>query len=589
VRESPGSGTIATIFGTVTKNRSLLLSISLHSLVAALVSTATPLPVPLLLDALYGERDYPLVVELVDRYGYGVPIVLVALFSMILRLILFYTSRKYTHESNRLSSESAYRLRKRVIDTLRRMTMQEYEKLERGGTVNRTFSDISNISSFVNNAVSTLPVSILQIVGSLVVLLFIDPLLTLFVFALNPVMLAMAIFLGRRASGYYRRQQEAYESFHGYMSELLDMFVQLRVGSAEKRFFGILDDRAMDIEKRAVEYSRISSNSSALSSLVSGYASDILRLSAVAVASMGGMSLGEMLAFIFYISFIVSPVQRVVLLLLHYRSIRPSVERLDELLGVDMEEDGREGIYDPFDGKDTVSVTMRNVSFSYGERRVLKSIDIEVGTGERVAVIGRSGSGKSTIAKIMAGLYEPETGEVLYGGVSSVEISRSAVRNSVALVLQETLFFDDTIRMNLTLGRDIDDARIEEALHMVAMDEFVFSLKDGLESGMGKNGIRLSGGERQRLAMARVILSEPKAVIFDESTSSLDIRTEKRLFERMESFFAGRTIVYISHKIATIRQAERIYIVEDGEIKAMGSYDELLSLSLLVDDFDDER
>jgi ATP-binding cassette subfamily C protein len=186
----------------------------------------------------------------------------------------------------------------------------------------------------------------------------------------------------------------------------------------------------------------------------------------------------------------------------------------------------------------------------------------------------------------MVGLYAPTGGEILYGDTPIEKIGLPVVRKNVALMLQESLFFNDTIRMNLTFSADITDEDIFDALRASHLEDFVKTLKDGLDSRIGENGIRLFGGQRQRLAIARLILSDPSIVIFDESTSALDNETEYRLYETLSEFLDGRTVVIIAHRTTTIRQAEYIYLIADGEIKHEGSYRELASLGLIREDFD---
>jgi len=186
----------------------------------------------------------------------------------------------------------------------------------------------------------------------------------------------------------------------------------------------------------------------------------------------------------------------------------------------------------------------------------------------------------------MVGFYPSHSGEILYGNVPIEQIGLPVVRENVALMLQQALFFNDTIRMNLTLSKEKSDEEIYEALKAAQLESFIRQLEDGLETPIGKNGIRLSGGQRQRLAIARLILSDPKIVIFDEATSALDNATEFHLYETLETFLKGRTTIVIAHRTTTIKQADYIYLIEEGRVKAEGTYAMLEETGHIKEDFD---
>jgi ATP-binding cassette subfamily C protein len=282
----------------------------------------------------------------------------------------------------------------------------------------------------------------------------------------------------------------------------------------------------------------------------------------------------------------VSPVQQLMNLVITLQSVRPAMDRLNTLLSMEHEPHYPHK-YDPFVHAVSTSVELKNIDFSYNaDTSILRNISLHASCGEKIALIGPSGGGKTTLAHLMVGFYPPKSGQILYGDVPIEQIGLPVVRENVALMLQQSLFFNDTIRMNLTLGKSIPEDEIIDALKSAQMDRFVLGLTDGLDTLIGKNGIRLSGGQRQRLSIARLILSNPKIVIFDEATSALDNDTEHRLYETLEPFLKGRTVIIIAHRTTTIKQADRIYLIEAGEIRAQGTYWELLRAGKIREDFD---
>ncbi len=190
--------------------------------------------------------------------------------------------------------------------------------------------------------------------------------------------------------------------------------------------------------------------------------------------------------------------------------------------------------------------------------------------------MGASGSGKTTLAQLIVGFYVPDRGEIRFNDVDVQEIGLDVVRRHVNLVLQSPKLFHDTIRFNITLGESVPEEKIWEALEMARMREAVEGFEKGLDTVVGREGIRLSGGQRQRIAIARMIVTDPKIAILDESTSALDVHTEAKLYEALEPFFAARTTIMIAHRLSTIRRADYIYVLENGRIVEKGTHEELL-------------
>jgi ATP-binding cassette subfamily C protein len=214
---------------------------------------------------------------------------------------------------------------------------------------------------------------------------------------------------------------------------------------------------------------------------------------------------------------------------------------------------------DPFENRKSASITLKDVSFSYdGKTEVLSKVNLEIKEGEKIAIVGETGSGKSTLAQILIGLYPISSGEVFYNGHEIKEVGYEKIRENVGFVLQAPLMFNNTLRFNLTLGRDYSDEVIYEALKVAQLFDFVDGLEIKLDTIVGKNGTKLSGGQRQRLSIARVLLDNPKVMIFDESTSSLDDETEKKLLEALDVYVKDKTVITIAHRASSIERADRV-------------------------------
>jgi ATP-binding cassette, subfamily C, bacterial len=270
------------------------------------------------------------------------------------------------------------------------------------------------------------------------------------------------------------------------------------------------------------------------------------------------------------------PVQEILAIQYAYNGARAALDRINRLMTIDLEPVFPHNA-NPFNGKTTVSLRLHRICFRYGDGpRVLNDISLDIRAGEKVALVGASGGGKTTLVQVILGLYPPDSGQVLFDNVPVSDIGMDVVRDNVATVLQHPALFNDSVRANLTLGRDIDERLLWQALDIAQLADVVRELEQGLDTLVGRNGIRLSGGQQQRLALARMVLSNPRVVILDEATSALDTTTESRLHAALQQFLKGRTTLIIAHRLSAVKQADRALVFEDGRIVEEGSHEELI-------------
>jgi len=224
-----------------------------------------------------------------------------------------------------------------------------------------------------------------------------------------------------------------------------------------------------------------------------------------------------------------------------------------------------------------LGIEVTNLSFAYNEGdNILNNVSLKIKPKQNIALVGASGSGKTTLGNILVGFYAHESGDIFYNGISSDEIDLRVIREHIYLILQNPKLFHDTLRFNLTLGKEHSDESIHKALEIAQLGSVIEKLEDGLDTMVGRDGIKLSGGQRQRVAIARMILADPSMVILDESTSALDIETESRLFANLAPFMAQKTFITIAHRLSTIKSADYIYVLEHGEIIDQGTPQELM-------------
>jgi ATP-binding cassette subfamily C protein len=278
-----------------------------------------------------------------------------------------------------------------------------------------------------------------------------------------------------------------------------------------------------------------------------------------------------------YLWFMMGPVQEILNIQYSWYAANGALGRVNSLLALKPAQDTGGG-QDPFAGQETVGLELAGVDFSYGDGdTILDSVDMCIASGEKVALVGASGGGKSTLVQALLGLYPPRAGAIRYAGVDVADIGWATVRDNVGVVLQHPVLFNASLRENLGLGREYPDAELWHALEIAQLQKFVADLPEGLDSMVGKNGVRLSGGQRQRLAIARMVLGRPKVVILDEATSALDSATERHLHEALSGFLQGRTTLIIAHRLSAVRQADRILVFENGRVVEEGDHDSLMT------------
>jgi ATP-binding cassette subfamily C protein len=272
-----------------------------------------------------------------------------------------------------------------------------------------------------------------------------------------------------------------------------------------------------------------------------------------------------------------TPVQELVNLQYSWFAAQGALGRINALIGL-QDEPAYPATRDPFGGRNTVGITLDHVSFAYAEsgETILDDVSLKLEPGEKVALVGASGGGKSTLVQALLGLYPVKAGQIIYGDAPVSEIGWETVREHVGVVLQHPVLFNDSVRANLTLGREASDAMLWQALDIAQLRDIVAALPHGLDTEVGRQGVRLSGGQRQRLAIARMIVANPRIVILDEATSALDSATERQLHQAMHAFLAGRTTLIIAHRLSAVREADRILVFENGRVVEDGDHDALI-------------
>jgi len=568
------------ILGIVREHKRDLIGAHIVAILAAVASVPIPLLMPLLVDEVLLHQPGMLVAWTNGHFpaawhGPVLYIGAVLALTLVLRLTALILGVWQGRSFTLIAKDVVFRMREQMLLRLSRIAMSEYETLGSGAVASHFVKDLDAVDNFIGASVSKFLVALLSIIGTAVVLLWMHWQLALFILLLNPAVIYFTTVLGKRVKDLKKRENSAFELFQQALTETLDAIQQIRAINRERYYIAQVIDRARGIRTHAAAFSWQSDAAGRLSFMVFLFGFDVFRAISMLMVVYSNLSIGQMMAVFGYLWFMMGPVQEILGIQYAFYAAKAALGRINRLLEL-KEEPHYPHLKDPFAGKHTVGVEVENVCFSYGDTPVLNGVSLAIRPGEKVALVGASGGGKSTLVQVILGLYPPTSGTVNFDGVPMTEIGMEVVRSHVATVLQHPALFNDTVRMNLTLGRELTDEQLWQALEVAQLADTVRELPCGIDTMVGRQGVRLSGGQRQRLAIARMVLSDPQVVILDEATSALDAETEAKLHDALRTFLKDRTTLIIAHRLSAVKQADRVYVFDGGQIIEEGVHDELI-------------
>ena len=472
-------------------------------------------------------------------------------------------------------------LRVRLFIHLQRLSIGFYSRNRTGVIISRITNDVEALDQLVEDGMATLIQSGLMLIGVVVILFVLDPHLALLTFLVLPL-LAVGAFVFRIASAdAYRLTREKIAAITGYLQETLSGIRVVRAFGQERAH--IRRFRELNDENRAANMTTVKLNAAyfpaveLLSALVTV---EILVIGGIEAIN-GHTSTGVVFAFIAALNNFFDPIQQLSQLYTTYQSGMAALDKIFDLL------DEQPDLADAPDAAPLPAIRgeirFDDVSFGYGTRDgdgdmwALRDVDLVIPPGQTVALVGETGAGKSTFAKLVSRFYDPTSGAVLVDGHDLRTVTAESLRSQMGIVPQEGFLFSGTIRENIAFGRpDATDEEIRAAARAVGADTFIEELEDGYDSQIGERGVQLSAGQRQLVAFARALVADPRILVLDEATSNVDVHTESLIEQGLRRLVAGRTAIVIAHRLSTIRHAGRILVLEHGQVVEDGTHDELL-------------
>ncbi len=565
MKRGPSGSSVKQAFTTIIWPRRKLIAVGLVLIIVSrLCALVVPASTKYLVDVVIRDGDTRQLWTLVSIVGAA---------TFLQATTGFLLTRLLSVEAQQLISQLRARVQKHVL----RLPIRVFDNTKSGVLVSRVMNDVEGVRNLVGTGLVQVVGGVLTSVIAFTILLNIDPVLTLL--SLIPLgafgLASMKTFRVLRPA--FRDRGALMADVTGRLTETLGGVRVIKGFNAERReeevFEAGVDRLFQNVKKTLTASAGITS----LATLLMGVASVIIMGYGGRQIILGEMTMGQFVSFTMFLALLVAPLMQMANIGTQLTEAFAGLDRMNELLSQPTEDDDPERTIElpPIDGH----VRFENVHFSYEEGKpVLKGVDFEAAPGTIIALVGSSGSGKSTIAGLAASFDTPDSGRLLIDGQDLSKVKLSTYRSQLGLVLQEDFLFDGSIRENILFADpDASEEMLLEAIRMAHVKEFVDRFDDGLETIIGERGVKLSGGQKQRVAIARALLADPRVLVLDEATSNLDTESEAYIQQSLGDLMAGRTSFVIAHRLTTIQKADLILVIEDGKIVERGRHEDLLA------------
>lgn len=475
-----------------------------------------------------------------------------------------------------ITQKLAYRMRREISEKIDRMPMKYFESRPYGDVLSRITNDVDTLGTGLNQSFTMIITSFATIIGTIVMMLTISPLMTLITFCILPV---SAVLLGtviKKSQSYFSTQQKYLGKINGMVEENYSGQLVIKAFNKEAETIEAFDETNEVLFKSAKKSQFLSGIMMPLMSFVGNLGYVGVALSGGFLAIKGLIGIGDIQAFIQYVRNLTEPMQQVAQVVNQVQSMTAAAERVFEFLEEEEEEATRDAVSidDEFSG----SVDFEHVRFGYkADQPVIKDFTVRVEPGQKIAIVGPTGAGKTTIVKLLMRFYDVDAGAIKLDGININNIDRRELRKNFGMVVQDTWLFKGSIMENIRYGRlDATDEEVIEAAKAAYADKFIRTLPGGYDMELNEDASNVSQGQKQLLTIARTILANKKLMILDEATSSVDTRTEVMIQKAMDKLMQGRTSFIIAHRLSTIKNADIILVMKDGDIIEQGSHEKLL-------------
>lgn len=475
-----------------------------------------------------------------------------------------------------VSTKISYDLREKLMDKILSLPMESVDENKRGDILSRITNDVDSLQHGITQSFLQLTTAVITLIGVFIMMLTINIWMTLATIILIPIAFLVIRFITKFSQSYFLKQLVFKGALNGQIEETFTGHDIIRVFNQEEismEKFENDNDKWFDQEWKSQFYSSLNGP---LMNFISNFTYVVIAVLGAIFVLQRAIAVGDILAFFQYTQSFTRPIQQITRVMNQIQTAMAASERIFEFLDYDDEKNPSDKqLMEIKEG-----ITFENVSFSYiPNEKIIKNLTFDVKKGQKIAIVGETGAGKTTIVKLLMKFYEIDSGSIKIDGVDIEEYDNHSLRSHIGMVLQDSWLFSDTIESNIRYGNlDVSDNEVVEASKQVYVDNFVRQLSDGYKTVLNEDSDNISHGQKQLLTIARTILSSKEVLILDEATSSVDTRTEKLIQRAMDRLMENKTSFIIAHRLSTIRNADKIIVIENGEIIEQGNHEELLSL-----------
>ena len=516
--------------------------------------------------------------EIVDKYiltGDMSGLVKICIVLAFMYLVSSITTFIQNRAMINISQKTSAKIRMDLFNSIQKLPIKYFDTHQSGDLMSRLTNDVDNINTTLSQSVISLFAGVINIVGMLIAMIILNPLLTVVGLLTTPLMFIITRVLVKITQPFFVKQQKELGKLNGYVEEIISGQKAVLLFSEEEyvtKEFSKINKR---LTKSSIKAQIASGFMGPLNNFINNLTYVIIAVVGGSLILKGNISVGIVFTFVLYMRNFTRPINEILNIFNTIQSALAGAERVFEVMDEKPEMDSKDAKdVDVLKGR----IVIKNMDFSYeNDKKILKSASIDVKEGETVAIVGPTGAGKTTIINLLTKFYDIDSGEILIDGENIDNITRKSLRKNIAMVLQDTFLFSETVMENIRYGRlDATDDEVIKAAKLANIHHFIKQMPEGYDTLLSDGGSSLSQGQRQLLAIARAILSNSSILILDEATSSIDTKTEVEIQKAMLNLMEGRTTFVIAHRLSTIRNADQILVLNNGEIIERGTHEILL-------------